>query len=576
MIRISLTVIIIILFTIEQASSQSTKAPLPASTGKVITGLVLDDSGQPVAGAQIIVDQVGVRDRMQFIHTDDAGRFKTSALASGLYAMEVHWPGYVIRSKSVETDMHRAGEHLTINLIKGGVITGRVTDMTGEPIVSVNVIARRVRESEENSVPQHDRGRQTDDRGVFRIYGLEAGRYVVSAHVSSGVYVGGSDAGDEMPTYYPSSMRDTAVEIAVGAGEEVSGIDIQLRGGRGHAISGIVTGDTAIEGVGLKLVNASSGIIEKATYLHKSPRFVFYGIPDGEYDLYARKLYRQDGNAGSSLRRVVLRGADLLGVDLKLIKYGTISGRVQLDSPKSGKPDLRCESQHRSQLEEIMLFAKSDNPSKRRQDQFFETFEYWGSWRGSVVNQKGEFTIHNLESGLYRLDVDLPGEDWYVRSITQPAVGASKKSSEVSRTGIAIKSSEKLIGVEVLIAEGAAGLRGRAVPVLETQSKDGSRPSPRLQIHLLPAEETAAGDLLRYAETLASKDGSFEFKNLAPGKYWVLARPAPEVGTEEQQSKPLAWDQNERLKMRRDARKVEIELKPCQRIDEYALKVNLQ
>ena len=576
MIRLSLTIIIIILLTIKQDSSQSTKAPALPSAGRAITGLVLDDSGQPVAGAQIIIDRVGVRGRMQFIHTDDAGRFKTSTLASGLYAMEVHWPGYIVRQKSVENEMHRAGEHLTINMIKGGVITGRVTDMTGEPIVSVNVIARRLRESEENSVAQYDSGRQTDDRGVYRIYGLEAGRYVVSAHIRSDVYVGGSEAVEEMPTYYPSSTRDTATEIAVGAGEEVNGIDIQLRGERGHAISGIVTGDTAIEGVGLKLVNVSSGIIEKTTYLHKAPRFVFYGIPDGEYDLYAQKLNRPGGNAGSLLRRVVLRGADLLGVDLKLILYGTISGRVQLDSAKSGQPELRCESQHRSQLEEIMLLARSDNPSKRRQDQFFVTYEYWGSWRGSVVDQKGEFNIQNLESGLYRFNVDLPGEDWYVRSITQPAVGASKKSSEVSRSGIAIKSGEKLSGVEVLIAEGAASLRGRAVPVLETQAKDGARPSPRLQIHLLPAEEAAAGDLLRYAETFASKDGSFEFKNLAAGKYWLLARQAPEAETEEHQSKPVAWDQNERLKLRRNARKVEIELKPCQRIADYEMKVNLQ
>ena len=96
----------------------------------------------------------------------------------------------------------------------------------------------------------------------------------------------------------------------------------------------------------------------------------------------------------------------------------------------------------------------------------------------------------------------------------------------------------------------------------------------RLQIHLLPAEESAKDDLLRYAETLAGKNGSFKFKNLAPGKYWLLARPAPEADPIETQSRPLAWDECERVKLRRDAKKVEIELKSCQRIDDYALKVN--
>jgi hypothetical protein len=222
-----------------------------------------------------------------------------------------------------------------------------------------------------------------------------------------------------------------------------------------------------------------------------------------------------------------------------------------------------------------MLDARSDNPTKRRQDQFFDSYEYWGSWRGSVVNQKGEFAIQNLESGLYRLNVDLPGEDYYVRSITLPAAGASKKDTEGSRAGIAIKSGEKLSGFEVLIAEGAASLRGRAVPESETQPRNGAGPA-RLQIHLLPAEESAKDDLLRYAETLASKNGSFEFKNIAPGKYWLLARPAPDAESVEIQSKPVAWDGAERVKLRRDAKKSEIELKPCQRLDDYALKSPLR
>jgi hypothetical protein len=203
-------------------------------------------------------------------------------------------------------------------------------------------------------------------------------------------------------------------------------------------------------------------------------------------------------------------------------------------------------------------------------------FEYWGSWRGSVVNQKGEFAIQNLESGRHRLNIDLPGEDWHVRSITQPAAGASPKYAEVSRTGITIRSGERLTRVEVLISEGAASLRGRAVPVGETQSKSGLRVSQRLEVHLLPALESEAGNILRYAETFAGKDGSYQFKNLTPGKYWLLAKPAPEA--ESVESRPSAWHEGERLKLRRDTKAAmrEIELKPCQRLDGYELKVNLQ
>jgi len=197
------------------------------------------------------------------------------------------------------------------------------------------------------------------------------------------------------------------------------------------------------------------------------------------------------------------------------------------------------------------------------------------------TDDSGRFKTSGLPPGLYamevhyRLNVDLPGADWYVRSIIQPA-GASNKKIEVSRGGVTIKSGAKITGVEVIISDGGASLSGRVVPAHEAQSKNGVGVSPRLQIHLLPAEESAKDDLLRYAETLAAKNGSFEFKNIAPGKYWALARPAPETESVEIQSRPVAWDEGERIKLRRDTKKGEIELKPCQRLDDYALKAPLR
>ncbi len=564
--RLFLAVFIAALGAIPPAPSQSTMTTVSGSGA--ITGLIVDDNGQPVAGAAVIVDKIGARNFMQFINTDDEGRFKTSSLPPGLYAMEVHWPGYVLNPDGTQPGFHRAGEHLTFNLIKGGVITGRVTGPTGEPLVSTTVVAERTHDLEGHKVRPDSEARLTDDRGVYRIYGLKPGRYVARVNAGSGVYVGRSETGEETPTYYPSSPRDAAVEIPVRAGEEVGGVDIQRRGERGRTITGIVSGDPPLEDVSVKLINANSGYVEKEAGLSKGGRFVFFGVPDGEYDLYAQKLHGQGGSAGSSLRRVIVKGADLFSIDLKLIKYGSISGRVVIDSAKASQAAARCESRSSSHIEELMLDARIDSPTRRRQDRLFDPFEYWGSWRGSVVDQKGEFTIQNLEAGLCRLNVDLPGADWRVRSVTQPTSGAVKKSTDVSRAGIAVKSGDKITGIEVLIAEDAASLRGRVV------QENGAVTASRLQIHLLPAEESAKDDLLRYAETLAGKNGSFEFKNLAPGKYWLFARPAPEADPVETQSRPLAWDEGERVKLRRDAKKVEIELKPCQRIDDYALKVN--
>jgi hypothetical protein len=44
----------------------------------------------------------------------------------------------------------------------------------------------------------------------------------------------------------------------------------------------------------------------------------------------------------------------------------------------------------------------------------------------------------------------------------------------------------------------------------------------------------SSSEVLRYAEAIVAGDGAFEFKHLAPGRYWLLAKPATD--------RPLTWD----------------------------------
>jgi hypothetical protein len=192
-----------------------------------------------------------------------------------------------------------------------------------------------------------------------------------------------------------------------------------------------------------------------------------------------------------------------------------------------------------------------------------------------VLNEKGEFTLNNLEPGRYRIEADLPGENWYVRSIKLPAPGATKRLIDTSPSGIAVKRSEKISGVEVIIADGAASLSGRIVIANDPKTKTNKPQLSRYRVHLIPAESTAAENLLRYFETPAGADGSFAFKKLAPGKYRILAKPLPEGESIEGQTRPAAWDADERAKMRREAEKDVIELQPCQRMSDYVMRANL-
>ena len=90
----------------------------------------------------------------------------------------------------------------------------------------------------------------TDDRGIYRIYGLPAGNYLVWA--GGPTYNPGVDPYDtDVPTYAPSSTRDTATEITVRSGEETTNVDIRYRGEPGHIVSGTVNGPASEQGHGI-------------------------------------------------------------------------------------------------------------------------------------------------------------------------------------------------------------------------------------------------------------------------------------------------------------------------------------
>ena len=140
---------------------------------------------------------------------------------------------------------------------------------------------------------------------------------------------------------------------------------------------------------------------------------------------------------------------------------------------------------------------------------------------------------------------------------------------DISRAGLEIKSGDKVTGVTVNVAGGAAGLRGKVV-----SEKEGASLPKRLRVHLAPVDAALANDVLRYVEVLMSNDGSFAFNNLAPGKYWLLARPVPDDEPVDRPPRPLSWDSAERAKLRIEAekKKIELELKPCQRLKDFSFK----
>lgn len=554
-----------------------------------ITGKIVTEDGAPMSGVTVMLGALTSNPAQRSLKTavaDEEGNFQFANLPPRTYSISVmESRGYVQppRPANAPQPVYRLGDNAIIRLTRGGVITGRVTYANGDPMIAVYVTAIRVRDASGNPIRQqtNSRSRLTDDRGVYRLYGLQSGTYIVAANHSGASFYGLQSPFDgDAPTYYPSATRDTAAEVNVTAGAETSGIDIRHRGDRGHVVSGKVIGGAESAGTvtymaNITLLGYPSGILTGASAARLDVGengFVFLGIPDGEYELYAdRGSADGDDSSRSEPRRVTVTGGDVTGLELKLLPMASITGRVVIEPA----PNV-CDPKAKSDLEEIALRPRreekpSDSPSMLRAFQM--TF---------TANEKGEFKLNMLSPARYRIELNLANENWFVKSITgaggppaatptKPSAAAAKPAgaNDLARFGVALKPGEKLTGVTGAIADGAVGLRGKVVA-----AKEGAKLPSRLRAHLIPWETTSADDVLRYGETLIASDGAFAFANFAPGKYRLLARAIPDGEPADRLPQPAAWDSAERAKLRKEAEaaKNEIELKACQRVKDHLLR----
>ncbi|HKQ09018.1 MAG TPA: carboxypeptidase-like regulatory domain-containing protein [Blastocatellia bacterium] len=161
-----------------------------------------------------------------------AGRFYVRAVAPVFYneAEGNDYPG----GSAITLADGETVEDIHLALRRGGVITGRVTEETGRPLIQEYIHLYRInpRDARHEPYNRNYTVMQTDDRGIYRIYGLPPGRYLVSAGIPAGR--DGSASMSRGNSYYPQtfypSVRDEAKagEVEVTEGGEATGIDLAL------------------------------------------------------------------------------------------------------------------------------------------------------------------------------------------------------------------------------------------------------------------------------------------------------------------------------------------------------------
>lgn len=551
------------------ATAQSQRMPYTQgspATAKVetktgdISGKVINESGQPLAGAQVYVRPTNAEGlSVMQTKTNREGVFEFSGLQRGSYTVYAAMSAYIPKSPEAGPVVSENSDAVTLVLIKGGVITGTVTNSKNDPVVAIAIRVEKV--TEENGRPSARSRLEniTDDRGVYRVYGLSAGTYIVWADGSANYSPTGVNAFSvDMPTYAPSSTRETADQISVRVGEETSNVDIRYRGEHGSTISGTVKGTrTGDRGFSVSLTSlADNGLRWNEYFQDVSGEFAFEGIPDGDYLLVATAYWNERDRGLSETMALSVRGSDFEGIELTAAPLASISGTVVLKELREPVPD--CTDKSRPQFSDTTVSAwhRVIQSADKKKPQFV-----WRA-RGETPNQQGNLTFQGLAASEYYFSARLIWEQWYLQSIAFVPTTPGAKPTDATRSWTMAKAGEQFSGLTFTLAQGAALVRGK-ITLAEGQTLPG-----KLSIYLVPAEAAQAEDVLRYFAGPVNTDGGFWLHNVAPGRYWMVTRPSTDDTRQEVSKLRLPDAAETRSSLRHDAekKKTEIVLKPCQNL----------
>jgi hypothetical protein len=551
---------------IQQPSTGTDKGE--TSNSGAITGRVVNESGQPLPNAIVSFNPVG-GGTSQSVATDREGDFSLEGLESKLsYHVYASMPAYTALPRDPRAGpplTYRVGDSVTLTLTKGGVITGKVTNATGDPLVGILVRTEMVIRAPNGRriANGQTRERETDDRGVYRIYGLPAGQYVVMAGGAGMSYSSANvDPFDtDVPTFAPSATRDTASEISVRSGEETTNIDITYRGEQGRTISGVVAG--ANDGYSVNLNAVRDGVLPWSgkSYPDMNGRsFSFVGMAEGDYDLYAYSYSNTREHSLSEVKRIRVRDADVTGIELTPRPLATVAGRVELE--ETTVPE--CTEKTRPLFEEMSISGwHNDTEAAKEIPQ-----SIWGYGSPVKPDAQGNFLVRNLAPGEYSFNARLGGKNWYVRSI-RFAAAAPKKPVDATRVWTNLKFGDRLSGLTVTLAQGGASFRGQLA------LGQGEEVPVRTFVSLAPVERERADNVLNYFGAAVTPDGKVAINGIPPGRYWIFAQTMPEDGPVPLARVRYPQETEIRAQIRRDgeAAKTEIEFKPCQNVVDFKLQL---
>jgi hypothetical protein len=285
--------------------------PVAAAAADGLSGRVVqDDSGGPVASAEVRVRRTGVSGLAADLETDGEGRFQAPGLAAGDYTIAVEKPGYAPLRLSA-----RIPAALMVRLVRLGVISGRVTDASGQPVRGARVLALTRDEAGALQPPARTAGMTAavDEAGRYRLHGLPPGEYAVAVSYGASPLVVGSTGRTPAALSVGSGLRihpgNARPEFFTITGGEEHRVDFSILPGALFNVSGKVELPAPAMRFWVALTDADQPVLASAVATAgEDGSFRFDGIPQGSYHLFAAGPVRGYGGGGSVLDAEPLYG----------------------------------------------------------------------------------------------------------------------------------------------------------------------------------------------------------------------------------------------------------------------------
>src|SRR5215217_6734129 len=462
--RLAITAVLLIFSAAVCSSSQTTSEKTPSAS---ISGKVkIKDKG--VVGIIVSAQEQNSHWNTTTLRatTDSTGSYRISNVRAGTYLVSPVAHSFALADEAtnnaVVVNEDETVEDINFSLVPGGVITGKITDADGKPLIEqyVNLVPIGTAFVDGRFVGNL----HTDDRGIYRAFGLREGKYHVFVGQNESLPTGPRPAYRQ--TFYPSvtdSAKATLIEVTPGT--EVTNVDIVV--GR-PAATFRASGRILDAETGKPLLNIKYGVHQR----------------HGEYG-GASTVGQNVTNANGDFRLENLLPGNYV-VFIVPEDSGVRGDSASFEVVDRDVSDLVINAGKAASLSGVVVFegATESAASIKPHDLFINawvehTEEFFGGGFAQSVNPDGSFRIGGLRKGrvLFGISSRTQGDRKPIDVVR------IERDGVVQPGGLRLKDGEQVTGLRLVVKYLTGAIRGQV-----KVEGDELLPNARLSIWFNPVD----------------------------------------------------------------------------------------